>query len=112
MAAYPNYKISPSSSKVPATGVKVDMMADGSVRAVCFYTTPTYRFNIVHKDLPFADVSNLLQFYENNKTLQVTLTWPSDGSTYSVLFEKPPSEAYQYPMVADVSVSLIGKRIS
>ena len=112
MAAYPNYKISPSSSKVPATGVKVDMMADGSVRAVCFYTTPTYRFNIVHKDLPFADVSNLLQFYENNKTLQVTLTWPSDGSTYSVLFEKPPSEAYQYPMVADVTVSLIGKRIS
>jgi len=112
MAAYPNYMISPSSSKVPVTGVKVDIMADGSVAAVCFYTTPTYRFNIVHKDLPFADVSALSQFYENNKTLQVTLTWPSDGSTYSVLFEKPPSEAYQYPMVADVSVSLIGKRIS
>lgn len=112
MAAYPSYKISPSSSKTPITGVKVDVMEDGSVAARCFYTTPTYRFNIVHKDLPFADVSNLLQFYENNKTLQVTLTWPSDGSTYSVLFEKPPSESYQYPMVADVTVSLIGKRIS
>lgn len=90
MAAYPSFAQLMGSSEEILDDVQVDRAVNGSVKSRAFYSAKKRRFTLKHV-LDNTDVNTLLSFYDSYRLSSNTFTWARDSTSYTVLFEAPPS---------------------
>lgn len=79
-------QLSKSSTRTPTDGTLADTSEDGVTRVRIMYSTTQYNFKCKTVELTSSQVTDLISYYNTNKTTNVTLTWPSDSETYTVKF--------------------------
>lgn len=84
-AVYPAFRQILGSEHEPFDDVQIDRSIDGTGYGRAFFTARKHRFSLRHV-LTVAERDQLLDFYDDNRTLPVDLVWQFDRTTYTDLF--------------------------
>jgi hypothetical protein len=82
-----------------------DRSVNGSVRARAFFASKKRRFLVKHL-LNATDRATLETFYDTNRALVLTFTWPPSGVVYSCVFARAPRFNHGRTLT-DVEVELL-----
>lgn len=85
MAAYPAIGVDYGSSERTIDPLRTARALDNTLKASRVATGPKAAFMVVHDNLSNADKITLRTFYNTNRGVTLTFTWPADGATYTVV---------------------------
>jgi len=105
VASYPSLPMRKGSQEKWVDDLSADRAVNGSVRARAFFTAKKRTFIIRHL-LNLTDRGTLETFYNANRLLVLTMTWPPDGVTYSCVFGRPPQYTHG-SVLTEVEVELL-----
>jgi hypothetical protein len=89
MASYPKFPILDTSNVTRVDGYIPVRATNGMLRVRKTMTSEKREFTIDHF-LGKTDKETLESFFQTNKTLDVTLSWPGEASTFTVRFVAAP----------------------
>lgn len=91
---YPSLFMLRDSSTQREAGIQTTRATNGRLKIRRLYSSEKTNFTVVHR-LTRAERDQLEAFYQANRTANVTLTWPEDGSVYTVRFGGAPQYRLQ-----------------
>jgi len=106
MAAYPLTNVLRKGSQEEwLDDLVADRTVNGAVKVRALYSGKKRRF-ILHHLLNSTERATLQTFYDTNRLLTITMTWPVDNVTYTCVFAKPPHLSHG-SVLSDVDVELL-----
>lgn len=90
--AYPSFDILRESDADAQSGFDAVRATNGALRVRQRWAADKLDFTLVHR-LTVAQWATYLAFYEANKLLDVSLTWPETGAVHTVRFVAAPKRA-------------------
>lgn len=106
MAAYPSFTMMREGTGVTVDGGHRSARAtNGALRVQRLFPSAKRQFDVTHW-LSAADKATYAAFFTTNKDLDVTLTWPEDGASYTVRFIGEPQYLRRNPDLWVVTAKL------
>ena len=97
MAAYPSYTMQRDGTRaVVDGGFNQARATNGALRVQRLFSSAKRTFEITHWLTP-AEKTAHAAFFNSNKDLDVSLTWPEDSVTYTARFIAEPQYLLQTP---------------
>jgi hypothetical protein len=90
--AYPSFDILRESDADAVSGFDAVRATNGSLRVRQRWAADKIDFTLVHR-LTVAQFATYIAFYNANRLLDVSLTWPETGATHTVRFVGAPKRA-------------------
>lgn len=111
MATYPTIPQHPSTTRSPISNKKIDVSADGTIRARIDYSVIIYDFSIKHSMISTSLKDNIMTFYDTNDSVNFTFNYSADLVDYTLMFEEEPVPTWIASDVWDVEFKAKGIKL-
>jgi hypothetical protein len=106
VASYPTFAQLHDSEEGFVDDLLVDRAVNGTVKVRALYTAPKRRWTLKHR-LTTAQRDTLQAFYASYRTVTNTFVWAGNGTTYTFVFEGPPTYSYPAGLIVDAVVRIV-----